>query len=178
MERIYGCLSKESTLIPVTDCHPELDGTPLLGIDDHRKFQMLLGMLQWMVTISNPELFQAVSSLNRFGACPCEGHLDLAVKCFSYVKTTINKKITIDSRPMQFDRTAPNFKKLIPDFIKDYPDAIEDMDPSFPSFFVSLLQTISTGDQISTSMRKIDWMNHISKNNLANSIMFENIHLY
>ena len=86
--------------MPVIDCHPELDDSPLLGIYDHRKFQILLGMLQWMVTIGKPELCQVVSSLNCFGACPREGHLDLAVRCFGYVKTAINKKIDIDSRPM------------------------------------------------------------------------------
>ena len=139
MERIYGCLPKEPNPMPMTDYHPELNDSPLFGIDDHRKFQTLLGMLQYMVTIGKPELYQAVSSLNRFGACPREGYLELAVRCFCYIKTTINKKFVIDSRPVQFNRTAPNFQKLTPDFIKDYPDAIEDMDPSFPSVFVPLL---------------------------------------
>ena len=78
-----------------------------------------------MVTIGKPELFYAVLSLNCFGACPRESHLDLAVRCFGYVKTTISKQIAIDSRPMKFDRTASNFQKLIHDFVKDYPDAIE-----------------------------------------------------
>ena len=35
--------------------------------------------------------FPVVSSLNRFGAYPLEGHLDLAVYCFGYVKTTQDK---------------------------------------------------------------------------------------
>ena len=38
VERIFGCLSKESSPLPVTDRHPELDTSPLLGLDDHRKF--------------------------------------------------------------------------------------------------------------------------------------------
>ena len=46
VERIYGCLTKKSAPMPVTGCHPELDDSPLLGIDDHRKFQILLVMLQ------------------------------------------------------------------------------------------------------------------------------------
>ena len=45
VERLYGCLSNESTPLPVKDCHPELDTSPLIPLDDHRKFQMLLGML-------------------------------------------------------------------------------------------------------------------------------------
>ena len=70
IERLYGCLPKESTALPVKDCHPELDTSPLLGLDDHRKFQMLLGMLQWLVTIARPDLYHIVSSLNWFGTCP------------------------------------------------------------------------------------------------------------
>ena len=35
VERIHGCLPKKSTPIPVTDCHPELGDTSLLGINNH-----------------------------------------------------------------------------------------------------------------------------------------------
>ena len=65
--------------MPITDCHPELDTSPLLDLDDHRKYQMLLGMLQWMITIGKPKISQLVSSLNCFDACPREGRLDLAI---------------------------------------------------------------------------------------------------
>ena len=127
--------------MPVTDCHPELDTSSLLGLDDHRNYQMLLGMLQWMITIGKPELCQCVSSLNRFGACPRQGHLDLAVRAFGYIKTTLTKQIAIDSRPMQFTRSSPNFKKLIPDFLKDYDGAKEELDPGFPTVFGPILET-------------------------------------
>ena len=86
--------------MPITDCHPELDTLSLLGLDDHRNYQMLLGMLHWMVIIGKPELCPCVSSLNRFVANPREGHLDLAVCAFGYIKTTLTKQIAIDSRPM------------------------------------------------------------------------------
>ena len=39
VERIYECLPKESTPLPVIDCHPELNKSPLLCLDNHRKFQ-------------------------------------------------------------------------------------------------------------------------------------------
>ena len=67
--------------------------------------------------------------------------MDLAVRFFGYVKTTINKQTTVDSMPMKFNRTALNFQKLIPDFVKDYSDTIEVIDPSFSSVFGTLLQT-------------------------------------
>ena len=96
---------------------------------------MLLGMLQWLLTICRPDLSQVVSSLNRFGSCPREGHLDLAVRAFGYLKMVPNPQIAIDSRPMQFSRTHPDYEKLRPDFLDDYPEAIEEWDKSFPPSF-------------------------------------------
>ena len=142
VERIYGCLPKESTSMPVTECDPEMDYTPLLGLDDYRKFQMLLGMLQLMVAIGKPELFQVVCSLDRFRECPREGHLDLAVHYFGYVKITQDKKIVIDSRPMQLNCVSPKFRKLVYDFIKDYPDEKKEIDLTFPTLFGPLIQSI------------------------------------
>ena len=46
IERQFRCFPKVSTPIPVTEYHPELDTSPLLGIDEHRKYHMLLYMLQ------------------------------------------------------------------------------------------------------------------------------------
>ena len=64
VERLYGCLAKEYPPLPVVDYHPEMDDSPLLLLDNHRKFQILLGMLQWLVTIGGPDLCMVVSSLN------------------------------------------------------------------------------------------------------------------
>ena len=141
VERIFGCLPKETTPLPVKDCHPEMDTSPLLGLDDHRKFQMLLGMLQWLVTIGCPDLCTLVSSLNRFGTCPREGHLELAICAFGYIKQTPNKQIAIDWRPMRYSRDDPSFETLIPDFLKDYPDATEEMDANFPLVFGPIMET-------------------------------------
>ena len=140
VERMFGVLAKEKTPLPVDDTHPELDQSPTLGLNDHRKFQMLLGMLQWIVQIGKPELSQACASLSRFGACPRERHLDLAIRIFGYLKTVAHKVIAIDSRPMHFARASPDFTKLRPDFLKDYPDAYEELDPSFPKPFGPCLQ--------------------------------------
>ena len=86
-----------------------------------------------MVTIGRPDLCQLVASLNHVGAYPREGCLDLAVRAFGYDKTTFNKQIDIDSRPMDFNRSTSKFERLKTEFIKDYPDAKEEMDPSFPT---------------------------------------------
>ena len=141
VERMFGVLPKESTPLPKEDCHPELDESPLLNLDGHRKFQMLLGMLQWMVTIGRPDLCNLVSSLNRFGACPREYHLDLAVRAFGYVKQVKDPKIGIDSRPLQYERIFPDYEKLIPDFLQDYPEAKEEIAAHFPKSFGPVMET-------------------------------------
>ena len=58
VENIYVCLPNKSTPMSVTDFHPELGDLTLLGLDGQRKFQMLVGMLQWMVTMYKLEIFQ------------------------------------------------------------------------------------------------------------------------
>ena len=45
VERMFGTLTKESTPMPVDDCHPELDASSLLGLNDICIFQMVLRML-------------------------------------------------------------------------------------------------------------------------------------
>ena len=141
VERLYGTLSKESTPLPVTELHPELDTSPLLGLDEHRKFQMLLGMLQWLVTICRPDLCNVVASLNRFGACPRETHLDLAIRTFGYLKQVPDPRIAIDHRPLIFDRSDEQYDKLIPDFLLDYPHAKEEIDPNFPPSFGPVMES-------------------------------------
>ena len=77
----------------------------------------------------------------RFGACTQETHLDLAICSFGFLKWNPDRKIAIDSRPLEFERSVPNFKKLIPDFLDDYPDAVEEMDRGFPQAFGPALET-------------------------------------
>ena len=102
---------------------------------------MLLGMLQWLVMICRPDLCHLVSSLNRFGACSRQTHLNLAVRAFGYLKQILDPQICIDYKPMLFTRTKPEFSKLIPDFKLDYPDAKEEEDPGFPLAFGPVMET-------------------------------------
>ena len=90
-------------------------------------------MLQWLNTIGRPNLCHACCSLSRFGSCPRETHLELALHCFQYLKQFPDRKITIDPNLLNYDRVTPDWLKLVPDFLHDYPDAKEEDDPNFPS---------------------------------------------
>ena len=65
---MYAPLDKEDKL--------ELDDTPLLGPDSIKRFQMLIGAAQWLITLSQFDIAHAIMSLGCFGAVPCEGHLE------------------------------------------------------------------------------------------------------
>ena len=94
-----------------------------------------------MVTVGKPELSVTIVSLNRFGACPRECHLQLAVRVIGYVKTVLHKKISIDSQPISFKRDTPDFQVLRPDFLQDCSDTSEETDPNWPSIFGPILQS-------------------------------------
>lgn len=143
VEEKHKCLPKCKTPLLTKDCHPETDTTPLLGENDHRFFQMLIGMGQWLNTIGRFDICYAMCSLSRFGACPREGHLALALRVFSYLKMFPDRRLAMDSSDIDFsDLQAEDVTEPFrPDFLQDYPWAKEELDPNFPEAFGRPLQT-------------------------------------
>ena len=84
-------------------------GGTLLDLADHRCYQMLLGMLQWLITIGKPELCPAVACFNRFAASPRCQHLELTLQVFGHVKTVAHKVVGINSRHFQFTWTSLSY---------------------------------------------------------------------
>ncbi len=71
-------------------CHPELDDSNFLLELGIRKFQMLIGMAPWALTIGCLDISFAVLLLSQFLAAPrCEHHLELAYYLFGYLKKTL-----------------------------------------------------------------------------------------
>ena len=103
MEPIFRCLAKKSTPLFPAHCRPGIDTSPLLDLAGHGKFQMLIHMLQWLVTIGRSDLCHALTSLNRFGACSREYHLDLAMHIFRYLKMVPHLVIYVDSNPFEYE---------------------------------------------------------------------------
>ena len=141
-EERFGPLPKKKTPLKSADCHPEMDTSELLDLKEHRKYQVLLGMLQWNYTIGRPELGPSVSSLNQFGTCPRKYYLELIKQVFFYLKHSASspRQIAIDSSPMEFERSETKCNPLIPDFLQDYPDATVEIDPGFPRPYGPILE--------------------------------------
>jgi len=122
------------------ECHLELDDSPLLDDNGTQQYQMLIGMAQWACTFGCLDIAFAVSSLSQFSANPCEGHLNLAMHVFGYLKKHPNCCIVLNSAPLECD-DAVLLSSFDPDFLKDYPDVQEQIDPSLPTPYGIELQT-------------------------------------
>ncbi len=74
-------------LVPMTSGeHPELDDTPILNDDGHKKYQKLIIMLTWIMTIGRQDVCHVTLSLARFVACPRKEPLEQAKQVFRYLK--------------------------------------------------------------------------------------------
>jgi len=119
---------------------PELDKSPFCNVDDHRLFQKLIGISQWLITCGRLDLCFAVSSLSRFSAAPREEQLRAATRIFKYLNQSRERWIYIDSRdlvhPGELTRKYDTGK------MKDkYPGAAEELDPRFPEPLMKELDT-------------------------------------
>lgn len=137
IETMFGTIPKSTVPMTASD-HPETDDSEVLDDEKHRQFQMLMGILNWIVTIGRLDVAFATMSLSRFSACPRQGHLDRAIKVFGYLKKRPNRRICVDSR----DPSLQGFEsELEKDFSKtlceEYPDSTEEIDAKLPSPKVS-----------------------------------------
>jgi hypothetical protein len=133
VEQMYSTSLKKFSIPMTSGDHPELDDTPLLDDDEHKKYQMLIGMLNWIVTIGRLDVCHATSSLSRFTACPREGHLERAKQVFGYLKKRPNRRIVVDSRDPRFINCEEDFKmNYVEELCEAYPDAYEEVDANLP----------------------------------------------
>ena len=116
-----------------TDSKLENDLTDLCGIEEHRTYQQLVGIAQWLITCGRLDLSFAISSLSRFSHAPRQGHLAAAVRVFKYLNANADKWIRLDPSthkppgPLE----EPNEIKDI-DWSQQYPEAYEELDVKFP----------------------------------------------
>ena len=136
VEGIYGNLKKERIPSKAGD-HPELDTSELLDDKEHQKYQMLIGILVWVVTIGRVDIAHVTSSLSRFTSAPRKGHLSRLLLVFGYLKRRPNRRIIVDSRDPIYRGGENSISK---DYMKElesmYPDAREELDSELPKSMV------------------------------------------
>ena len=85
--------------------HPELDTSELC--DDHqtKKFQTLIGQLQWLISLGRFDIAVHVMSLSRFRAQPRKGYLDRAKRIVGYL-------LFLPDGAIRFRTGEPDFSSL------------------------------------------------------------------
>jgi hypothetical protein len=107
-----------------THDHPEMDDSDLLNEREHRIYQRLMGILQWLVSLGRFDICYTVSSLSRFNSAPRVGHMNRAIRVFGYLEQTPKKSIVINCDDLT-DLPAMD-TSLHADMMKKYPDAVEE----------------------------------------------------
>jgi hypothetical protein len=140
VEAMFGILRKYSLPMPSGD-HPEMDTSTLLNDDEHRKYQMLVGMLNWITMIGRFDVAHTTSSLARFTSCPRKGHLERALRVFGYLKKRPNRRTCVDSRDPIFEGGEDDFRKDYQEILRScYPDAAEEIDRDLPKPLVDEME--------------------------------------
>ena len=123
--------------------HPELDDMAILSGESHQKYQMLVGILNWIVALGRLDISFATSSLSRFVACPRQGHLDRALYVFGYLKKQPNRRYVIEScdpKPPINGAEGLMDKDLTESLKGQYPDSEKLLDLSCPEPFFEELK--------------------------------------
>lgn len=123
-------LGKDDTPISPT-FHPELDNSQLLDVDQHRLYQQLVGIAQWLITCGRLDLCYAISSLSRFSSAPRIKHLNALERVFKYINK--NRALAIKINPENYILPKHDIMYEGADWTEQYPGAIEEMDEKFPT---------------------------------------------
>ena len=85
-EVMFGEKPKEySSPIDEKD-HPEIDTSEELDEMGIKRYQSLIGTLQWLVTLGRFDIHLSVASMSSFRSAPRQGHLDRLKRIYGYVK--------------------------------------------------------------------------------------------
>jgi hypothetical protein len=102
-------LPKKAPTLMVARYRPEVDVTPVLDPQTANYYQLIIGVLRWIVEISRLEIITEVSMLASHMAMPREGHLYAVFRAFAYLKAKHNSRLIFD--PIR--RFPMNVSKLI-----------------------------------------------------------------
>jgi hypothetical protein len=104
-ENMYGRKPREYTSPLDKGDHPEIDQTTELDNDGIKKYQTMIGCLQWAVSLGRFDIQTATMTMSRFRVAPRVGHLERLKRMYGYLKKFASAAIRI--RVLQ-----PDFAKL------------------------------------------------------------------
>ena len=125
--------------------HPEIDESPLLAGDKIGMYRMLIGSLQWAVTLCRFDVAHATNMLARYTTMPREGHMKAAHRAIGYLKHFIKGRIRFDIRTLTFADTFDVPSESI-DWCQQYPNMTEELPGEIPLAVFNPIQLTSFVD--------------------------------
>jgi hypothetical protein len=129
-EGIFGTKPKAAYTSPLTgNDHPELDESELLEGEDIQRYQSLIGILQWTISLGRLDIATAVMSMSSFRVAPRIGHLERLKRICGYLSKMKHGYIRIrteepdysDMPEVEYDWTRSVYGKVKEEIPKDIP---------------------------------------------------------
>ena len=92
---MFGSQPRQCTSPLEKGDHPELDTSDELDEDGIKKYQSLIGALQWAVTLGHFDIMTAVMTLSSFRVSPRQGHMDRVKQIYGYLSKMCHATIPI-----------------------------------------------------------------------------------
>jgi hypothetical protein len=73
--------------------HPELDTSDELNDEGVKKYQTMIGSLQWAVSLGRFDIQTATMTMSQFRAAPRQGHLDRLKRMYGYLRKVASAAI-------------------------------------------------------------------------------------
>ena len=85
-EQMFGSKPKEYASPLEKGDHPETDTSEELDHDGIKKYQTMIGCLQWAVSLGRFDIHTAIMTMSRFRAAPRIGHLERLKRIYGYLR--------------------------------------------------------------------------------------------
>ena len=131
-KEMFGDVPKPYTSPLEKNDHPEIDTSEELDALGIKKYQSLIGALQWLVSLGRFDVATAVMTMSRFRIAPRQGHLDRLKRVYGYVRK--NKEGAIRMRTgipdyssiehVQFDWMQSVYGNVVEEVPYDMPKAL------------------------------------------------------
>jgi hypothetical protein len=102
-ENMFGSPPREYTSPLEKGDHPEIDQSDELDIEGIKRYQTMIGCLQWAVSLGRFDIQTAVMTMSRFRVAPQKGHLDRLKRMYGYLKKFATGAIRIRVEQPNFD---------------------------------------------------------------------------
>jgi hypothetical protein len=94
-ENMFRCKPKEFASPLEKGDHPEIDNTEELDEDGIKKYQVMIGCLQWAVSLKRFDIQTATTTNVTLRSAPRTGHLNRLKRIYGYLKKFASAAICV-----------------------------------------------------------------------------------